>query len=48
MAKKWFNSQLPYWGSNAYKLIDPMMKEHEEGKLQFLAQFEELKKKFVY
>lgn len=47
-AKEWFNSQLQYWGSNACKVIDSMMKEHEKEKQQFLAQFEEIKNKFVY
>ncbi len=45
-AKKWFNSQLPLWGKNASKVLNPWKKQNKELVDEFLSSFDELHQKF--
>lgn len=45
-AKKWFVSFLPYWGSNATRVITPLMQSLENDCLDFIKQFEKIKSNF--
>ncbi|MCK9182715.1 MAG: AAA family ATPase [Fibrobacteraceae bacterium] len=41
-AKKWFKSQLPYWGRNASKAINAWVSVNPEEKKSFIARFDSL------
>ncbi len=45
-AKKWFNLQLPSWGKNASKVLNPWKKQNKELVDEFLSSFDELHQKF--
>ena len=45
-AKKWFKSQLPFWGRNGSKAINAWCKANPDAKTDFITKFEEMVKKF--
>ena len=45
-AKKWFNSQTPYWGRNCIRVIRIWIGEHEKEVQKFLHQNDELLEKY--
>ncbi len=47
-AKKWFNSQLQYWGRSGLKVLNPFLSTIREDCNQFRAEFEQLTKRFIH
>lgn len=45
-AKKWFKSQLPYWGRNGAKAINAWCNANPGAKPKFISRFDEMVKKF--
>lgn len=47
-AKKWFNSQLQYWGRGGIKVLNPFLLTIQEECKQFRAEFEQLTRRFIH
>ena len=48
IAKKWYQSQLQYWGRNASKAVNAWCKANPDAKTDFIAKFEETVRKFGF
>jgi len=46
-AKRWFNSQLPYWGRLGCKVLKPCLEIIKSDCDRFVTQFQEMKKKYI-
>ena len=47
-AKKWFNSQLKYWGRGGLKVINPFLSTIREDCNKFRTDFEQLTKRYIH
>ena len=47
-AKKWFNTQLQYWGRGGLKVINPFLSTIQEDSKKFRADFEQLTKRYIH
>ena len=43
-AKTWFRRELPSWGTNASKVLTPLFKKYQDGRNEFISEFEEMMK----
>ncbi len=47
-AKKWFNSQLCYWGRNGSKVLNPYLESTPNEVLDFKTKFDNMLKKYIH
>lgn len=47
-AKKWFNSQLEFWGRNGVKVLNPVLNSMNQERVDFIQSFDKLIAGYVY
>ena len=47
-AKKWFNSQLEYWGRNGCKVLNPFLSSISEEAQEFRTNFDNMIKQYIH
>lgn len=47
-AKRWFNSQLGYWGRGASKVLNPLFNTMSSDRNQFIADFDAMIPRYIY
>ena len=48
MQKKWFNSQLCFWGRNAIHVLNPLLSTMKSEVNDFINRYDEMIKKYIH